>query len=517
MNSKIAIYTRAYNTKPYLRQCIESVLSQTYTDFIYIIVDNGCTDGSSEIINEYAERDNRIRRVRFEQNGSISTREMIDKYSDADCDYITILDSDDWWEPDYLERLLKLAADNNADIVSTGTLMHIEENGLTSERRFNRRFIMTPQNYVELFPMYHVHFRVVWGKLVRRELYMNTEFASAKELGFSYGGDTLNAFALLRKAKKVCLDDSVLHHYRINKKSVSHKYNPGQSLSDIYLFNDALDFLSPYGPISENNLLFLHVVYSNAVNDTLNNIRNSTLTASEKSEEYYKILERQVTKDCYKRTHKDIINNKARLFAEVFKAFSEHEEIPQKWNEILSFYFPKCHGAISTRSAKLVLMETDLLRGFIDDDSISVIKTLCLLIARNQYTKQFDLPEILRCLSQNQPVISNITDPKFFKKHGDIYLLLYQNKYADALSAMTDTLLKEKVNNETFLQTYLNVAALLEQVDEFIFGKIRTADFYLSGKRFEECKEILDDLGEMGVEDNEEIRDMKAKLSEQLS
>lgn len=67
MEPKIIVYTRAYNTKPYLRQCIESVLNQTYSNFIYIIVDNGCTDGSSEIIEEYAGKDDRIRRIRFEK------------------------------------------------------------------------------------------------------------------------------------------------------------------------------------------------------------------------------------------------------------------------------------------------------------------------------------------------------------------------------------------------------------------------------------------------------------------
>lgn len=512
---KITVVTQAYNAERYIVKCVESVLNQTYSDFEYLLIDNGSTDNSRAAMEKYAASDNRIKLITYDENGK--GRWLSVAVSMGTGDYFMMLDSDDWLEPDCIERMVKLVGETDSDIVTTGSFIHIEGTSQVSERKNDTRIILDKKDFAGYFPYYHVYFRAMWAKLIRMDIIRSTSLPQSQETGIAYGLDTVCDFLWLRNAEKICVDNSILHHYRIHKKSVSHQYDSRQSYSDLYLFNDALDFLSPYGPISENNLLFLHVVYSNAVNDTLNNIKNSTLTASEKSEEYYKILERQVTKDCYKRTHKDIINNKARLFAEVFKAFSELEEIPQKWNEILSFYFPKCHGAISTRSAKLVLMETDLLRGFIDDDSISVIKTLCLLIARNQYTKQFDLPEILRFLSQNQPVISNITDSKFFKKHGDIYLLLYQNKYADALSAMTDTLLKGKVNNETFLQTYLNVAALLEQVDEFIFGKVRTAEFYLSSKRFEECKEILDDLGEMGVEDNEEIRDMKAKLSEQLS
>lgn len=515
MNSKVAIYTRAYNTKNYIRQCIESVLSQTYDNFVYILVDNGCTDGSSEIIREYAEKDNRICHVRFEHNQSVPTEDMIERYSDTDCEYITILDSDDWWEKNYLERMLKLAVENDADIVSTGSLMHIEENGNVAERKLERQFLLTPpHHYSDLFPIYHVFFRTIWGKLIRKNIYVNTNFAKSKELGFSYGGDTLNAFALLRNSKKVFLDNSALHHYRINKKSVSYKYSPGQSRSDIYLYNDAINFLSPYGPISEDNQIFLHRVYANAVSDTLANIVSSDLTPADKLEEYFKILERKVTKECYGRTdYEDIANNKAKLFFEVFKAFSDIGEIPQKWHEIFTVYFPKCVSAISVQSMKLALTETTLFKYFINDAPAAVMEYVCDLLAKNKYSKQFDLPQILQVLAQSNPLISSISDSRFLKKYSGIYLLLYQSKYGEALDQMTDVLLKEKVNNETFLQTYLNLAALSERVDEFIFGKIKTAGFYLSEKRFDECRETLDEISEMGVEDNEEISEIKAKLN----
>lgn len=513
----VTVLTIAYNTEQYIGQAIESILNQTYKNIQYVLVNNGSTDKTGDIIKQYGEKDNRIKVVWREVNSQLGLmRKMLEKHADGE--YFVVLDSDDWFDLNYIERLMNLTLDFNLDISCTGCVFHPMPNGELSERAASQRLVFSRKDFAEMFSYYHVFFRTTWGKLFRTKKFLNgVNKISFSELEISYGVDTLMSFSALRECEKIGVDDTAMYHYRIHKKSVSRQYDPRQSYSDLYLFNDALDFLSPYGPISEDNLFFLHVVYSNAVNDTLNNIKSSALTASEKSEEYYKILERQVTKDCYKRTYEDITNNKVRLFVEVFRAFSELEEIPQKWNEILSFYFPKCHGAISTLSAKLSLTETDLLKGFINDDSISVIKTLCLLLSRNQYTKQFDLPQILCSLSQNHPILSNITDPKFLKNHSDVYLLLYQNKYADALSAMTDTLLKENVNNETFLQTYLNVAALLEQVDEFIFGKIRTADFYLSSKRFEECKEILDDLGEMGVEDNEEIIDMKAKLSEQLS
>lgn len=514
---KITIVTQAYNAKKYIEQCILSVLNQTYTNLEYILIDNGSDDGTENIIRKYAQQDSRIKYIRFEEN-MVCVRwdkPTLDKLGTGE--YFTVLDADDWLEPDYLEQMILLAQQTDSDIVTTGSVMHFVAENCVSDRRSEKRLLLNKNEFAYAFPDYHVYFRAVWAKLIRMEIIKNSIVPTAEETGVAYGLDTLWCFAWLRNSNKICVDNSMLHHYRIHQKSVSHQYDPRQSYSDLYLFNDALDFLSPYGPISENNLLFLHVVYSNAVNDTLNNIKSSSLTASEKLEEYYKILERPVTKACCKRTHEDITNNKAMLFTEMLKAFSKLEAIPPKWNEILSFYFPKCHEAFSTRSAKLALMEPVLLKEFINDNPVSVIKALCSPIVQNKYSKQFDLPQILQSLTQNHPLLSGISDPTFLKKYSGIYLLLYQDKYGDALNIMTDTLLKEKVNNETFLQTYVNIAALLEQVDEFIFGKIKTAGFYLSEKRLDECGEILYDLQEMGVEDNEEISNMKAKLNEQLS
>ncbi len=248
----------------------------------------------------------------------------------------------------------------------------------------------------------------------------------------------------------------------------------------------------------------------------MQNIIASILTDGEKAEEYRKILKCEVTCDCFKRTTEDIIQNKGNLFYEIFKTLSSLGEIPQNWNELFTRYFPKCGGAVSIRFIKLTLLELNLFRAFVYDDSLYLIKLICSLISQNKYVKQFPLPEILQALSQSNPLLSNITDAKFIKKYGEIYLMLFQSKYADSLDAMTDILLKGKVNNETFLQTYLNIAALLAQADEFIFGKIKTVGFYLSEKRFDECRETLDEITEMGVEDNEEITALRSKLSEQM-
>lgn len=107
-----------YNKAPYVRKTIESVLGQTFDDYELIIIDNGSTDGSSEIVAEFT--DPRIQIVRLEENIGVSNaRNKGVELSTAP--YITFLDADDWWEPTFLEEMAGLIERHpNAGIYGTG-------------------------------------------------------------------------------------------------------------------------------------------------------------------------------------------------------------------------------------------------------------------------------------------------------------------------------------------------------------------------------------------------------------
>ena len=109
----VSVVTPFYNTADYLRECIESVLHQTYTHFEYILVDNQSTDGSAEIASEYAVRDSRIRVVRNEQfveqvpnyNGAVG-------HAAASARYVKMVLADDYIFPECLERMVAVAEDH---------------------------------------------------------------------------------------------------------------------------------------------------------------------------------------------------------------------------------------------------------------------------------------------------------------------------------------------------------------------------------------------------------------------
>lgn len=191
----ITVYTQVYNTKPYIRQCIESVLNQTFPYFEYYVIDNGSTDGCKEILEKYAAADSRIKLIRHEHNEIPPKGAQISREQGIG-HYYTTLDSDDWWEPNYLELLIDFAETNHLDIACTGTMMHVIENGAQVSRKVNEPLILCREMFAVGLPWYHVHFRPVWGKLIR----MKCLQAVSDDLipPMFYGYDTAWCFQVLR-------------------------------------------------------------------------------------------------------------------------------------------------------------------------------------------------------------------------------------------------------------------------------------------------------------------------------
>ncbi|MBO4793815.1 MAG: glycosyltransferase family 2 protein, partial [Deltaproteobacteria bacterium] len=106
----------AYNVEQYLRECLDSVASQTFTDFEAICVDDGSTDASGQILDEYAEKDPRFRVIHQENKGLLAARQP--SFAAARGRYILVLDSDDKFSsPTLLEELFQLAEKEGVDIL----------------------------------------------------------------------------------------------------------------------------------------------------------------------------------------------------------------------------------------------------------------------------------------------------------------------------------------------------------------------------------------------------------------
>ena len=114
----ISIIVPIYNVAPYLSQCIESLMEQTYKDIEMILVDDGSTDNSPAICEEYKKKDPRIRVIHQENKGVVSARK--EGLRAARGTYIGFVDGDDWIEPDMYACMYQKLIDQKVDIVMCG-------------------------------------------------------------------------------------------------------------------------------------------------------------------------------------------------------------------------------------------------------------------------------------------------------------------------------------------------------------------------------------------------------------
>lgn len=160
----ISVIMLTYNREALVGRAIESILAQTYQDFEFIIVDNGSTDRSGAIADEYADGDSRIRVIHRERGNIGAGRNT--GLDAARGEYIAFIDDDDWAEPDFLEFLYTLAVENQANVAICGA----------ADKAFDEKRVMTAEEaLVEL--MWRKKYNMAFPtKLFRRELIENLRF-----------------------------------------------------------------------------------------------------------------------------------------------------------------------------------------------------------------------------------------------------------------------------------------------------------------------------------------------------
>ena len=112
---RISVIIAVYAAEKYLRQCLESLLDQTFQDFEIVLVDDGSKDCSGKICDEYAAKDSRIKVIHKENGGVASARQC--GLDNATGDYVIHVDPDDWVEPTMLQEMLQKAVEDSADMV----------------------------------------------------------------------------------------------------------------------------------------------------------------------------------------------------------------------------------------------------------------------------------------------------------------------------------------------------------------------------------------------------------------
>lgn len=224
---KISIIIPVYNTEKYLSQCLDSVLNQTFKNIEIICVDDGSTDNSYKILEEYAGKDSRIKVIHQDNKGSSAARNA--GLEIASGKYIGYVDSDDWIDFHMYKRLYSIAEKHRVDIVSSGLLI---EGAYTSEHYDT----ISPGYYCDE-QMEYVRANVIYCleqketglrgslccKLFLKDFLKKIQLKVPEVLSFAE--DKMCIITCVLEAKSIFSLKEAYYHYRMNNSSMVHTAN----------------------------------------------------------------------------------------------------------------------------------------------------------------------------------------------------------------------------------------------------------------------------------------------------
>ena len=218
---KISILVPCYNVERFVRQCMESIMNQTFRDMEIIAINDGSTDGTLAILQEFAARDNRVTIIDKPNEGY--GKSMNRGLDAARGEYIGIVESDDWVERDMFENLIKLADANNADIVKSNFWEYFATRNDTNILCPNIPTddcgrVIAPRDNTAIF----FSSAAIWSGVYRREFLQKHDIRFLESPGASYQ-DTAFNFKALAMADRVYLTDVPYLHYRCDNENSSVK------------------------------------------------------------------------------------------------------------------------------------------------------------------------------------------------------------------------------------------------------------------------------------------------------
>ncbi len=245
----VSIIVPVYKVEQYLPRCIESILSQSFTDFELLLIDDGSPDDSGRICDVYAAKDNRIRVFHKENGGASSARNV--GLNNAGGAWISFIDSDDYVSADMLMRALELQSETKADIV---------EFGIKTVYEYIPPEPLTGQSVIQSFPGIEMISRIYLdclggsvypvNKIYKSSIFDGLRFEENRE-----NEDTIIAPQEYFRADLVTVTDEVLYFYFIGSSSVSRSPFSLKKLDVLHAFESNRSFYLQKGLVRETELV----------------------------------------------------------------------------------------------------------------------------------------------------------------------------------------------------------------------------------------------------------------------
>ena len=228
----ITIIVPVYNVEKYLQKCLDSLVAQSFQNFEAVLVDDGSTDRSGTICDEYAQKDSRFVVVHKPNEGVAKAR--ITAYEHSKGEYITFIDADDYVSPRYLEILSKPIIEEGAEMVSCDYYDVFD--GMVYEPTAKRTGVYNKEQITDFVAKHYFYDKqnknygmtcFLWSKMVCRKLVLD---ALRQGEGMWYAEDQIGVFHILQHCNKLVLISDRLYYYVHHEGQAMKKY--GMSLWD---------------------------------------------------------------------------------------------------------------------------------------------------------------------------------------------------------------------------------------------------------------------------------------------
>lgn len=226
-NSLISVIVPIYNTELYLHQCVDSILAQSYPHLEVILVDDGSTDSSGQICDEYQRQDIRVRVIHKANGGNTSARKA--GLEIAGGEYVAFVDSDDWIEEGMYEQLLLTAREYHTDIVESGCYWDYGNVSVEKGSSLPAGLFERGRNYQPLIdnlmkmdgkgrrPIAYS----LCNKLLRRAVIK--DILKNEKAVLQYGEDAICTYQMVLQSKRIYVVKNSYYHYRMHANSIVHK------------------------------------------------------------------------------------------------------------------------------------------------------------------------------------------------------------------------------------------------------------------------------------------------------
>lgn len=242
--AEVSIIVPVYQVEKYIRQCIDSILAQTFTDFELILVDDGSKDNSGKICDEYAEKDKRVRVIHQNNSGVAGARNNGMLYANGS--YICFIDADDRVEATMIEHCVSCIKENDADILRHGHITELWKDGKCAHKERKGAPVFTnalTHNQIadEMERFWPNCSNYVWNYFFKKEALDGIKFPNIK-----VSEDHIFVLEVLGKCDKICFLSEEPYHYCMRMGSSANRWQETGIECQLDMVRACYDFMESF-------------------------------------------------------------------------------------------------------------------------------------------------------------------------------------------------------------------------------------------------------------------------------